>query len=87
MLNGQLRVVNLGLAFPVHGVETKLLLVDTVGEAKEWVVGTLHHADSLLLSAVELAALIIGGDWNQVSQLLISIEGFESDAEFDLVVE
>lgn len=87
MINGKFRVVNLCLSLAIHSVETKLLLVNSVREAKEWVVCSLNHAYDLIQSRVILATLVISCNWNQLSQLLVSNEGIESDTNIDLIVE
>jgi len=87
MVDGKFRVVNLCLALSVHSVESKLLLVNSVREPKEWIVGSLNHAYDLIKSRVILATLVISCNWNQLSQLLVSNEGIESDTNVDLVIE
>lgn len=87
MLNGKSGVIDLGLSLAVHGVESELLLVDTVGEAKEWIVGAFDHADDLTKSAIELTSLVVSSNWDEVSQLLGCNEGIQGDTNVDLVVE
>lgn len=80
VVNRQLRVVHQVLTFSVRCMETKLLLVDAVGEAEEGVVRALHHAHNLSKTAIIFVTLVISRHRHEVFQLLSVDEGVESDA-------
>ena len=67
-------------------MEPKLDLINSVRESENGEVGTLNRRDNLvaLLSAL---TLIVGGDWDEVAQLLSSAEVIKCDALVHLVVK
>lgn len=68
-------------------MESKLFLVNTVRETEEWEVCTLNHANNFFCTGIKLTSFVICCNWYQMSQLLVSHEGSESDTEVDFVVE
>ena len=67
-------------------MESKLDLINSVRESENGEVGTLNRRHNLvaLLSAL---TLIVGGDWDEVAQLLGSAEVIKCDTLVHLVVK
>ena len=67
-------------------MEPKLDLINSVRESENGEVGTLNRRDNLvaLLSAL---TLIVGGDWDEMSELLSSQEVLQKDALIHFMVE
>ena len=68
-------------------MESELHLVQSVREAKDGEVGALDHGDSFITLAIILLTLIVGGDGDEMSQLLSSQEILQKNALVHLMVE
>lgn len=51
-------------------METKLYLVNTVGEAEDGEVGAFNRGDSFVALAISQVSLIVCGNWDEMSELL-----------------
>ena len=67
-------------------MEPELDLIDAVREAEDGEVGTLNRRDNLVALLSSLT-LIVGGDWDEVAQLLGSAEVIKCDALVHFVVK
>ena len=62
----------IGREFPLLDREAELDLVNPVTEAKNWEVSSFNCWDSLIVLTISASSLIVGGDWDEVSELLRS---------------
>ena len=79
-------MINSLVTFTSRCVEAKLDLIDSVRESENREVGTLNRRDNLvaLLSTI---TLIVGGDWDEVAQLLGCAEVIKSNTFVHLMIK
>ena len=72
MLNSSARMINSLVGLIAFCLEAELDLVNPVTEAKNWEVSSFNCWDSLIVLTISASSLIVGGDWDEVSELLRS---------------
>ena len=87
MLDRLTRVVNVLVALARCRMETKLHLINTIGESKEWEVSSLDSRDELFTLAVVLCSLVERGDCDEVSELLGCSKLAQLDSFVHFVIE